>query len=409
MKKFVILSFSVAGMGGGQMYQYNKAAYMKKKGYEVYIVYAIPGEIVIEGIKVVSHIICVEEINISPLVLTEKQIESVLTCICSFIGVMNNDCIIESCNKVTSLWGELLASRTGAVNHPFIIDEKIGSLDQASCQFFTYKRNNSELRGIKKETYEMLFGRKPEEDSYEYCLPIPGNNVVADIESPLINSIGGNYKRKICSIGRLDKAYVDTLAQELHIYASNHSSESICITFIGDDKDKKHIDKIRNSFLDLSNVTLFMLGSVYPIPEKLLYKFDLFISSAGSARVSGDRAIPTITIDARDFQSIGVYQYETGNTVFRDNEAAIPISEKMEYVFEHYDEIKSALHKTPQVNFDEVFDKHLNYYLNHVHTGKYYDVMSMKLDKKKKVEKIMYQCLGKKMYDKIRTFVFSKM
>ena len=40
-----------------------------------------------------------------------------------------------------------------------------------------------------------------------------------------------------------------------------------------------------------------------------------------------------------------MYQYETGNTVFRDNEAAIPISEKMEYVFEHYDEIKSALQK----------------------------------------------------------------
>lgn len=409
MKKFIILSFSVAGMGGGQMYQYNKASYMRKNGYEVYIVYAIPGEIVIEDIKVVSHIFCVEEINISPLVLTKQQTESVLTHICNCIGEMNNDCIIESCNKVTSLWGELLASRTGAVNYPFIIDEKIGSLDLASCHFFDYKRSNDELKGIKAETYEMLFGKRPEDDSYEYCLPIPGNNVVADIDSPLTNSISDSFKRKVCSIGRLDKAYVETLVQELHVYAEHRSSESICITFIGDANNKKQIDKIKDSFLDLSNVTVFMLGSVYPIPEKLLYKFDLFISSAGSARVSGDRAIPTITIDARDFQSIGVYQYETVNTVFRNKEVAIPISEKMEYVFAHYDEIKSALHKIPQVNFDEVFDNHLNYYLNHVHTGKYYDVMSMKLDKKKKVEKIIYQCLGKKMYDKIRTFVFSKM
>ena len=81
----------------------------------------------------------------------------------------------------------------------------------------------------------------------------------------------------------------------------------------------------------------------------------------------------------------------------------------MEYVFEHYDEIKSALYEKTKDDFDKLFELHLDYYLNHVHTGMYYDVMSMKLDKKKKVEKIIYQCLGKKMYDKIRTFVFSKM
>ncbi|MGN9011659.1 hypothetical protein ACTNBP_02765 [Oliverpabstia intestinalis] len=410
MKKFIMLSYTISRMGGGQMYQYNKLKFMKSRGYETFVFYAIPGKIVITDYENVSRYLCIEDINIFPGVLTRKQVNEVLERIKEYVGECDSETIIEACNKPTTLWGELLAERFGCTCFNFIIDERIGSLDTSIVDFFEHKRNMHELRGIKKETYEMIFGHSPAVDDYEYCLAIPGNNVVQDCNTELLKTIQfEKFDHVVATIGNLNKDYVPTLINEIKKNAVKNSEQSYFYCMIGDSPNLEDMKKIKNSFSSIQNVTVELLGSVYPIPEKLLYKFDLFISSAGSARVSGDRAIPTITIDARDFQSIGVYQYETGNTVFRDNEAAIPISEKMEYVFEHYDEIKSALHKTPQVNFDEVFDKHLNYYLNHVHTGKYYDVMSMKLDKKKKVEKIIYQCLGKKMYDKIRTFVFSKM
>ena len=410
MKKFILLSYTISRMGGGQMYQYNKLKYMKKMGYDTYVLYAIPGKIVITDYENVSSQMCIEDINVFPGVLTHNQVNKVLKKIKVFVGEGDSETVIEACNKPTALWGELLAARFGCTCFNFIIDERIGSLDQSIVDFFKHKRKVHELRGIKKETYEMIFGNTPAVDDYEYCLSIPGNNVFQDCSTKLLEDIGfERFDYSIATIGNLNKDYVPTLISEVKKSAAQNNEKTYFYCMIGDSPNLDDMERIKASFSAISNITVKLLGSVYPIPEKLLYKFDLFISSAGSARVSGDRAIPTITIDARDFQSIGIYQYETNNTVFRDSEAVIPISEKMEYVFEHYDEIKSALYEKTKDDFDKLFELHLDYYLNHVHTGMYYDVMSMKLDKKKKVEKIIYQCLGKKMYDKIRTFVFSKM
>ena len=54
MKKFILLSYTISRMGGGQMYQYNKLKYMKKMGYDTYVLYAIPGKIVITDYENVS-------------------------------------------------------------------------------------------------------------------------------------------------------------------------------------------------------------------------------------------------------------------------------------------------------------------------------------------------------------------
>lgn len=409
MKKFMILSYSISGMGGGQMYQYNKLKYMKKCGYQTYIIYAVPGEIVIKEIADVAKIKCIDVLNTHPQIAGKREVSKVLHDVDAFLGSDNSEIIIECNNKTTSLWGEILAKEFQGFSYSLILDEKIGSVDEQILQFFKHKRGKNELKGVKNETYEMLFKGEPMPTNYQYCLPIAGNNVVSDVEFDDIISQDVTYNLKICSIGRLDKDYVQTLIDQILYYSKENSNMKICMGLIGNSPKGTVEAIIKEKVKNISNLDVYFFGAMFPIPEKLLYKFDVFISSAGSARVSGDRGLPTITIDARDHMAIGIYEYETDNTVFRKNEPKIPISDKLSYVVDNYQQIKKALYVKPSLDFDEVFGKHLEYCKTHVNTKEYYDVLSMKFSKEKIVEKIIYTIFGKKAYAYIRKVVFSRL
>lgn len=405
MKKFLILSYSISGMGGGQMYQYNKLKFMKKNGYETYIFYAISGEIIIKEIEDVAKVCHVDSLNTDPRILNKKEIQSILSEMSNMLGCDNTELIVECCNKNSSLWGEMLAEKLHGFSYSLIIDEKIGSIDNQLKDFFRFKRDRDELKGLKNETYEMIFDGEKVPSTYQYCLRIAGNNVVADVEYK--NPVETNYDFKICSIGRLDKEYNLTLVDQIVLFAKN-TDLKLFFCMIGDSPNHTDIDRIKEKFESVPNVDLYLYGSVYPIPKNLLNEFDIFISSAGSARVSGDRGLPTITIDSRDHMSIGIYQYETENTVFRQVEPKIPISEKLQYVVNHYEEIKRKLYVKPKVDFDSIFRKHLEYYEAHNDVKKYYDVLSMKLSKGKMLEKIIYSVFGKSIYEEIRKIAFSR-
>ncbi|MBS7210348.1 MAG: hypothetical protein KH034_08025 [Lachnospiraceae bacterium] len=409
MKKFLILSYSISGMGGGQMYQYNKLKFMKAHGYETYLFYAVPGKIIIKEIEDVAQIGCLNLINTDPRILSQKEIQKKLSEMSFILGYESTELIIECCNKTTSLWGELLAEKLHGFSYSLILDEKIGSMDNQLKAFFGYKREKNELKGVKNETYEMIFGGQAVPINYQYCLPIAGNNVVSDVMFDDIIDKNIVYDLKICSIGRLDKDYVQTLVEQILRYAQNNNNMRICMSLLGSSPKCRVEKAIKEKVKDRPNLDVYFWGAMFPIPEKLLYEFDVFISSAGSARVSGDRGIPTITVDARDHMAIGVYEYETDNTVFRKNEPKIPIAEKLSYVVDNYDKIKKELYVKSALNFDEVFGKHLEYYKTHINTKEYYDVLSMKLSKEKIVEKVIYAIFGKKIYECIRKIAFSKL
>lgn len=387
------------------MYQYNKLKFMKAHGYETYLFYAVPGKIIIKEIEDVAQIGCLNLINTDPRILSQKEIQKKLSEMSFILGYESTELIIECCNKTTSLWGEMLAEKLHGFSYSLILDEKIGSIDNQLKAFFGYKREKNELKGVKNETYEMIFTGEKVPNKYQYCLPIAGNNVVADVEHK--NPVETNYDLKICSIGRLDKEYVLTLVDQVVLYAKNSNLE-ILFCVIGDSPNDLDKERVKEKLKSVENIHLYLYGSVYPIPEKLLNEFDVFISSAGSARVSGDRAIPTITIDARDHMAIGIYQYETNNTVFRQDEPKVSISEKLSYLVENYEEIRSKLYVKPEVDFDAVFSKHLEYYKSHDNTGEYFEVLSMKLSKGKMIEKLLYSVFGANIYEKIRKFVFSR-
>lgn len=408
MKKFVILSYSISGVGGGQMYQKNKLSYMKKMGYNVAAVYSTPGKIIINDLKKYEDNL-IELLSVNPMLLSRNQIAETIDKISRLIGSLDEDTIIEANNKTLSMWGEIIAQKYKCINFIYIIDEKIGSLDPTIIDFFKFKRNKCELCGIKGETYQMIFETDCVKDGYGYVLPLVCNNVVDDYFHPVIDSVVIS-DFNIGTIGRLEKAYIPTLVAEISNFAKNHQNLSITFLMIGDSPQKENIDLINSTLCNNKNITLILTGALFPIPLKLLESMDVFVSSAGSARVSASISKPTITIDARDYCSIGILNYDTYNTVFRTTEEKISISNKLDFILQNdfYKTIKLEKYNKEADDLDEIFKIHLLKFENMKNSKKYYKFSDKKIPSKRKIEKLILKLFGFNSYQKFKKVIFSK-
>lgn len=73
----------------------------------------------------------------------------------------------------------------------------------------------------------------------------------------------------------------------------------------GDTKDPKRASYIVNSLKRCRNVSYSMLGTLNPVPEKLIKTWDAAIASAGAARALAEHGVPTIKYSA-DGRPMGI-------------------------------------------------------------------------------------------------------
>lgn len=408
MKKYIILSYTICGMGGGQMYQFNKLRYMKEQGYDTYLFYCKEDKLVLTDIINYCKLKCIKEFDVNPSYLSSNKRKNVLNEFERYIGSISEDSIIESCNLNSSLWGELISKKHNCVSYIYIIDEKIGKLDKSTFNYLKFKRDNNLVKGIKKETYKMVFGEFP--DNYDYCLPVVCSNVLIDTYKTLENYEidESKYDLKICTIGRIDKPYVPTLVNEILIIAKRLNKKKILYCMIGDSPNRDDIQKIKNALGSCSNLHCILLGAIYPIPRNLLYEFDIFISSAGSASLTSRLAIPTISIDAKDYNAIGIMQIETQNSVFRDKEPIESISSKVLFLVNNYDRIKEKLNVVDEFDLDSILTSHIKYISKIVNSKVYFNFCDQGLNFKMIICKALYLVLGYDWFCRIRQIRFDK-
>lgn len=405
MKKFILFNITITAMGGGQIYAKNKIDFMKKNGYDCSIFYSNKNEeVIIEELKMYKDNV-VEYLMINPTLVTKKEINRVLNFVETTVGKIDEDTIIECNNIVLGMWGEIIAQRFKCTSYIYIIGESIANLDTDKKAFLMYKRKRKELNGIKEETYKMIFGKMPKDDNYNYYLPLICSNVVEDYKNPILEKI--KYSDlNISTIGRLSKPYVPTLINEIITFANNHSNLNITYVMVGDTTDSELVRNIKEKFYNLKNVKLFMTGSIYPIPIDFLNKIDIFISSAGSVRVSANAGRPTIAIDARDYCSIGIFRYNTENSVFRKNEKKENISDVLELLYK--DEFYKKINIEPydlEADIDNIFKPHIDLYSSNLNPKEYYDFFHKKLSFKRVVAKTFLVIFGVKFYKKVKFFI----
>ncbi len=253
------------------------------------------------------------------------------------------------------------------------------------------------MSGINNKSLKVLFRNDPSiNDDNSYWLSSLCQNVVSDENTEAITEFP-KVDYTLCTIGRLDKDYVLEAARAYTHVASAHPEQKFNCVFIGGSETGKE-KEIRELFNGCTNINLFMLGYIYPIPKALLREMDLFVSSAGSAGVSYNIDKPTISIDCHDLKAIGVLGYTTRRCLNRDDEPKQEIDSLIEKIlFQNYLAEFNYVEKIKADNM-KVMDTHLDFLKASCGISEYYDILSLSPSGNDRYKKVIAKIIGDNRY-----------
>ena len=400
MNLYIFIRPSAAGVGGSLIYTENKIKYLKKHGWDVVYFHANlhNNDFQIEGLN--EYAKCYDErMHLPAYMYFEKDKLFVYEELKKIIKPIKYDSIIIESETISlSTWGEYFAQKLNAIHIIYLLAEKNEISSRFVFKYLWFKFLNNELFGITSKSIPYLFDTwKAVEEKKAPYLRAAYSLSVDDVDYKY------HFRRdsvKICSIGRLDKPFVIHALRDLKEFILKESFVSYDIVLIGDGSEliKKEIN---NLFEDIDNVNILITGNLYPLPYKLLMKMNVFISSAGSCRVSGKMGKLTIAYDGRDFKPIGIYGITTNNTIFRDEKDKVQsLSFWLDEILKrkrYKEEINTNYLKDNEVDFSE----HLGVIKKVNNLGTYYNFPIVTRPIKLIIKSVLLYMVGFDNYSKI--------
>ena len=364
MKLYVFMATSICSIGGGSLYYKNKIKYLEEKGWHVLIFSFVKGKPSLS--RLMSYEDCImEELKFPPYLYTKKKRVKILIQVLKKINSEQyNQIIIESNHTPASMWGEYIASQTGAKHFIYALNEKDNKLGEEYLKFLKFKLERRELAGIVKQTVgNLLSSYMVISEQQHYVLgACPGGAIsnVEDVEfsDPRIQE----GKINVLSLGRLEKSYILPILQEFCDYANKNMGLKFNLLILG---SNFQIEKsIVSMFTDVKNVNLIFLGSLFPIPLKLLKLVDVNIASSGSAGLTHKFGIPTISVDGNDYRPIGILGYNAHNRLFRGEDEPIrDLADLLDLILVKRT-VEKNFHIADELYFPVDFSSHINFIRN---------------------------------------------
>ncbi len=408
-KKYVFLTGTIGTIGGGQIYVRNKVKYLQETGWEVEVFSHCNDYIMVEELRCFKKNV-IDLLKFKPKTFSKRQTRATVEKISSIIKKREHDeVIIESHEIQLSLWGEMIANKLRCKHIVFLLSEGFPKLPLDILKFFDFKHKRRELAGINKKSLELLFkDYKVLSENEKYSLKAMCTNSVDDVPNDVIDSI----KKKDINIGcisRLQKTFITTMVDEVVHFSKTNGSKTIQLVLVGGSPgnliEKDIIKKTEN----VANLKVVMTGRLFPIPKRLFELMDIFIGVAGSAGVSANEGILTLTVDVMTHKPIGLLGYDTANKLYAAHSSHISISDALEKIL-----VKDNLqNKNININykiadFRRVFPKHLDFIDVSCKENKYYDVGHIKLDTMELIKKYLVRVVGKNIYKKMRRTIKKK-
>ena len=401
MKKYIILASCINGMGGAQMYFRNKCLYLQTKGWDVSLLSAQEGRVLIDELKQYNWFI--PEFGFDYYLFSKKKREKIINQIINKLIKENYDeIIIESSCFSECTWGEVLAKMIGARHLCFVLQE-FNPVDSFTIRnFLIFKHKRHELAGIAPQSLLQLFSSfYPITQQQSYYLLAHCRNVVADIKSDILEGFDrGKYDYVIGCLSRLDKPFIIPALVDFVKYAKHYADKRFLLLMIGGAPDGTGFKKnITNLIRSVKNVDLIITGFIYPIPISLLEYCDAFFSSAGSAGVCMRSGVPTISYDGYDFKPIGIMGKTTGSTLMRkENEPIQSLSRLLDQIlFEKKYRKEPSTHELSKPDFSP-HDKFLS---EMAYNKEYYNFDCIKRSGKETIMSFLLGVIGAKGYYKL--------
>lgn len=303
MKTYVMM-FDIANfISGGPIYGCNKINFLKERGWNVVLFPTNQGKVYIDGLKEYSNE-CYSFIHRNPFLFSKKIRNKFLKQLIKKIDLNSEETIIETGTDFTAYWGELLAKEINAKHIILLLDEYNERINENVIDFWKFKRLRKELFCISPIVMKKYFEKYEDiKDDECYSFNAYCNNSIKDYENEFSKKIiKGDYTIGI--VGRLEKIYVNNIINTLCKFSKDHCDKKIVICFFGG-APSNTIKQIKNTLKKHKNITYYISGYMWPIPLNALKKCDLFISGAGSAKVTANINIPTIAIDIYNGKAIG--------------------------------------------------------------------------------------------------------
>lgn len=377
--KYLFFTPELGGMGGTQMFVYNKGLFLSKLGWEVCFCYFTKSEIKIKGIDSFRNYYLPESIwgieHFSKHSVS-KRIDDVIT----GLGLCaDEETVIESNLMSLSFWAEILAERIRARHILNCLEENIPHYHKEVYKYLEFKLKRWECMNASEKSLKRTFKEHyiPEYLQYENLIKTPCSNVLTEEETIIDIQPYTKADYNIISIGRLDKPYIPKTISELIRICNAHRDKTFNVVFVGASKDGMVEKTIKEQLGKLNNVKAFFLGYMFPIPAALLGCMNVSIATSNSVLVSYNYGIPTIAVDAQDYDAIGIYGYNTTNKVFRKEEPVISVGEYLDKIL--FD--KAFIYKKDEIvsadDSEEEFTRQLNYLLKFTGCKDYYPVQNL--------------------------------
>ena len=371
MKKYIILTGAIRNAGGSQIYTANKLNYMENLGWEPFVFFHVAGDVKIQYLSrfVEGYI---PELGATVHSLRKCVVDNVLGKISGIVG--NADEVIVECNGFSlCFWGEVIASRLNGRSVLFPLEETFWHISRKEAAFFEFKLLRNEIMTGNEKRLQQIFQGYYKAEYNQYLLGLRAycSNVVDYTPIELPDSIRKSNSFKILSIGRLKKSYINPMLQEIKDFANNHSDGKIDLIMVGGDSDPSVEAAIKDLYKDVDNVTLYLLGYIFPIPYDWIRISDVCIASSNSVLVSAEEGIPTIAVDGHDLKAIGVYGYTTNKKVFRGEEPPLQISMLLDEILIKKKYPRQLKHRNPVSELAPFFQPHVAF-LNNINRKKMY-------------------------------------
>ena len=377
MKRFIILSTTIRNMGGAQMYAANKLAYYEQLGWKPGMFFYNEGPVRINYLKQFEGNLIPELIQ--PFRSCNSKFRDKLAHAILDRYDEQDELLFECHTPELAYWGEYLAQKSHGKSTIYLLEESFPKFTEGELNFYDFKYERKELINSVAESVQRIFQHRYNKDKYgghgyeirAYC-----ENVVdyTSIDLPQ-ETEGADYN--IISIGRLDKPYIKGMLDEILLFSKSHMDKQINLIVVGGDLYNTMNDYIRQIFCSVSNVRLFLLGYLFPVPYDWIKLADVSIASSNSILVSANEGVPTIGIDIHDFQPIGIYGQTTKNLWARDNEPAIPVSVWLEDILVDKKYCKVHVEHNLVDDLGNHLKPHLDLLNDSAKTKEYFDVEHM--------------------------------
>lgn len=349
MNSYCIIIPSFAGLGGAQLYALRRAKYLNDNGYEVtFLVSEYDQKILVmpDYVKVMYH----SKLNV-PIFFTSNKSKKEFFHKVKMHFYKANNIIIESFSWEPSTWGELMANELKAKHFIYSLGEPYlyPARYRYVMDYAIFKLKRNEFIGLSSSSLKIILGK--------YFLPELNNYVNISFDtSELIEFTKPQFLDQcqansfiIGTVSRLTKPYINELIYSTIRLAQAYPIKVFSLIICGESTLKGYTSKdyeirfLNNPEIKIpQNLKIIFPGYTHPLGKDLFKKLNVFVGMGTAVINSISQGCPTIVVDPRVNQSIGILGIDTDNFAYSYEKKFFSIEDSIERLMNDVEMVNKA-------------------------------------------------------------------